>query len=72
MAKDEGPYTQQVIITNSTFWTIQFEKDEDGEYIDIYQVYKNLDSEEQRVYCTSMSREDLVDFMYNLEGLLDR
>ena len=56
-----------VSMTNGTFFTIRFEKQEGREVVDLFQVF----DEDNEIYLMSMSKEHIVEVIYQLESMLN-
>lgn len=56
-----------VSLTNGTFFTIRFEKQEGREVVDLFQVF----DEDNEIYLMSMSKEHIVEVIYQLESMLN-
>lgn len=56
-----------VSMTNGTFFTIRFEKQEGREVVDLFQVF----DEDNEIYLMSMSKEHIVEVIYQLETMLN-
>ena len=56
-----------VSMTNGTFFTIRFEKQEGREVVDLFQVF----DEDNEIYLMSMSKEQIVEVIYQLESMLN-
>ena len=56
-----------VTMTNGTFFTIRFEKQDGREVVDLFQVF----DEDNEIYLMSMSKEHTVEVIYQLESMLN-
>jgi hypothetical protein len=56
-----------VSMTNGTFFTIRFEKQEGREVVDLFQVF----DEDNEIYLMSFSKEHIVEVIYQLESMLN-
>jgi hypothetical protein len=56
-----------VSMTNGTFFTIRFEKQDGREVVDLFQVF----DEDNEIYLMSMSKEHIVEVIYQLESMLN-
>jgi hypothetical protein len=66
---DDQEFTNShtVTMTNGKFFTIRFEKDEDKDFVDVYQVF----DEDNEIYLMSMAKEHLVEMIYQFETMLN-
>ena len=56
-----------VSMTNGTFFTIRFEKQDGREVVDLFQVF----DEDNEIYLMSMSKEQIVEVIYQLKSMLN-
>ena len=69
MSEEEEGYanTHTITMTNGTYFTIRFEKEEGRDVVDIYQVF----DEDNEIYLMSMAKEHLVEMIYQFESMLN-
>lgn len=67
MYRDEQGNPRALNLGNGTFFQIRFEKDEEQNCIDIYQVF----DEDTEIYVMSISHEDMVKILYQLEDMIN-
>jgi aspartate/tyrosine/aromatic aminotransferase len=65
--EDDFVNMRTVTITNGMFFTIRFEQEEGSELVDVYQVF----AKDTEIYLMSMTRENIVDIMYQFETMLN-
>jgi len=64
MSENKG---KAISLSNGSFFAIRFEKEADESEIHIYQMYGG----DQDVYCMSLRPETLVEFIYQLEDMVE-
>jgi hypothetical protein len=64
---DDFSNVHTVTMTNNTFFTIRFEKEEGEDIVNVFQVF----DEDNEIYLMSMAKEHLVEMIYQFETMLN-
>lgn len=64
---NEDVNIRTITISNGTYFTMRFEKEDGRELVDVYQMF----DEDNEIYLMSMRKEDIVDIIYQLEEMLN-
>lgn len=65
--ENEDVNIRTITISNGTYFTMRFEKEDGRDLVDVYQMF----DEDNEIYLMSMRKEDIVDIIYQLEEMLN-